>query len=257
MVDLSKRRGLVVGVSTENSFGHHCARALVNLGAEIIATSRRGDRGRALAESAGCARHLALDCDDEASIDAAFAEVASVWGRLDFLVHTIMAAPSGVLKRPLVDLSKGDFERVLSAGTYSLIGLCRRALPLFARSTAPRVVTFTFAGSQQMAPNYHAAGICKAALEASVRYLAYELGPKGVLVNAISTSMIATDLVLGEWGAEVAEKTQALIRKRAPTRSAVGFDAVTSAAAWLVSEELKQVTGEVLMVDGGFSKTYV
>jgi len=252
MVDLSNRRGLVVGLSSENSFGFQCARALVRMGAEVAATSRRSEQGRALADSAGCARHLSLDCDDERSVDAAFAELAAEWGRLDFLIHTVMAAPSGVLRNPLVDLSRIDFERVLSAGAYSLIMLARRTLPLLSSSSSPRIVTFTFAGSQQMAPSYHVAGICKAALEATVRYLAFELGPKRVLVNAVSTPMIPTDLVLGEWGEAAADKTQALLQKRSPTRAAVGFDAVTSAVAWLVSEELQQVTGEVLMVDGGF-----
>jgi enoyl-[acyl-carrier protein] reductase I len=258
MVDLSGRRGLIAGFSGENSFGFSCARAMVEMGAKVTVTSRpqRAEECRRLAESLGCA-HLSLDADDERSMDAAFAQLEAVEPRLDFVVHTIMSVPAGVLDRPLLELTRADFEHTLSAGTHSLVSIVRRALPLLLRSPSPRVLTFSFAGSRLMAPNYHVAGICKAALESAVRYLAMELGPKGVLVNALSTSMIPTDVVLRNWGETVAEKTKALLTKRAPTRSAAGLREVTSHAGWLVSGEMTQMTGEVTMVDGGFSKTYV
>jgi enoyl-[acyl-carrier protein] reductase I len=259
MIDLSGRRGLVVSLSSENSFGYQIARELVRGGAEVAGTTRpaHGSGGATLARAAGCARHFALDCDDERSVLATFDELARDWGRLDFVVHTVMTVPPGAVRRPLVELSRPDFERTLAIGAHSLILLAQRALPLLEKSAAPRIVACTFAGSQRVVPNYHVGGICKAALEATVRYLAYELGEKGVLVNALSTTMVATDVVTREWGDAVAARTRALVSKRAPARAATEFADLTAAVAWMVSADLRHITGDVLHVDGGYSLTYL
>lgn len=252
------RRGVVVGVSGENSIGFHVAKALQAHGAEVAVTSRPGrvPEVQALAEANGFSFEP-LEATNEQSIREAFAHLGERFERLDFLVHTLVSVPSEVLARPLVELERDAFHGVLDAGVWSLVRLCREAEPWLSRSDAPRVVTLTSECGERMTPHYHVAGIGKAALGAAVLYLAYELGPKGILVNAVSPSLLATDGAMTAVGAKNAEATRAYLAKKAPTRKPVEQEDAAQAVAWLSSPSARNITGETLVVDGGYSRIYL
>jgi enoyl-[acyl-carrier protein] reductase I len=255
---LEGRRGLVLGMSSANSVGYQCATAFAALGAEVAVAYRpsRRETCAPLAEAAGCALHFGVDADDEDSLAAAFQALQSAWGRLDFLVHTLVHVPEGLLAHPLVDVTRQEFNAVMDIGVHSLVVACRHAMPLFESSASPRVVALTSASDQLMTPHYHAVGIAKAALVATVRYLAYELGPRGVLCNAVSFSILPTDGANRAVGAENALATHAAVAKRAPTRKPLEFAHVAGAIAFLASSLCENTTGEVVTVDGGFSRLY-
>lgn len=255
--DEGARRGVVLGVSSDNSIGAACARRLGELGASVAVTCRPERRRQldALAERRGWIV-VSADADDDASLDAAFAELGRRWGRLDFLVHTWMRVPGALLSRPLVELGREDFRQVVEVGAYSLVAACRRALPLLSASASPRVVTMTSASSHRMTPSYHVAGIAKAALEAALLYLAAELSPRGILCNAVSFSLVATDGATALLGEKTIGATRAFVDKRAPTRHGASAEDVAAAAAWLCSAQARNLTGEILTVDGGYARTY-
>jgi enoyl-[acyl-carrier protein] reductase I len=159
-----------------------------------------------LAERLGAVR-VEFEATDEGSIEAAFARVGSEFGRLDFLLHTLVHAPEGLLARPATSLTAREFHDAMETGVRSLLVACRYALPLLERSESPRVVALSSAGAAFAMPNYHAVGIAKAALEAAVRYLALELGPKRrVLCNTVSFFLIETDAAVRAVGAEAARR---------------------------------------------------
>jgi enoyl-[acyl-carrier protein] reductase I len=252
-------RGLVVGVSGANSVGFRLAKDLTALGAKVAATYRPGRRDVCAPrlESAGVEDHAPLDVTDEGSIAAAIGRFGNAFGRIDFLVHACMHVPSGLLARPLLSVSRVELNTVVEVGAYSLIALCRYAEPWLARSEHPRVVTLTSASATRATPNYHVAGIAKAALGAALLYLAAELGPSGILCNAVGFSLIGTDGALQAVGPANAAATRAYLKKRAPTRRTVETDDVSAAVALLASPMCRNMTGEILMVDGGYSHAYL
>src|SRR3954471_24802529 len=255
---LAGRRGVVLGVWWENGVGFHAARAFRAAGAEVIVTHREPRREvvAPLAAALGCER-IELDFRDERAVAHAFSELGRRHERLDFLVHTLVHVPDGVLEKPVTELSASDFAEVLELGARSLLVACRYALPLLRRSDAPRVVTLLSPGSDHAVPHYHAVGIMKGALAATVRYLALELGPLGVLCNAVSFSIVDTDAARRVIGEELTHKTRAALAKRAFTRRATDYDDVTQSLTYLVSPLAANVTGETLHVDGGFSRGYL
>lgn len=258
MTMLDGRVGVILGVSGRNSLGYQCAQAFTAMGARVAITYRpaRTEGGGALAGELDCAAHFPLEAQDEAGLTRVAAALTAEWGRLDFLVHTWMHVPHGVLRQPLVDLGRDEFHEVLDTGVYSLILACRHLSPLLARSAQPRVVAFTSACAEQMTPGYHVAGVSKAALVAALRYLAYELGPQGIMCNAVSFSLLPTDGANRAVGAEVAARTHDAITARSATHLPLSPRHVTGAAAYLCSELSGNMTGEVLTVDGGFSRVY-
>jgi enoyl-[acyl-carrier protein] reductase I len=255
---LEGARGAIIGVSSERSIGYACAATARALGAEVAITYRpaRAAEGARLAAKLGARVHAPLEADDPATIDEAFAAFDQAFGRLDFVVHTLMHVPSELLERPLTELSRDDFARVLDIGVHSLLRLCQHARPLLMRSQAPRVVTISSPCSRRMTPHYHVAGIAKAALESALLYLAQELGPAGILCNAVSPALLATDGALGVVGADAAAATRAHLAKRAATRRPIELDDVADCVAWLCSPMARQVTGEVITLDGGYSRSY-
>lgn len=255
---LAGRRGLVLGVSGENGVGYHAARGFVAAGASVAITHReaRRDVVAPLATALGCER-VELDFRDERGVGRAVAEIGARHERLDFLVHTLVHVPDGVLEKPVTELGAADFAHVMEVGVRSLLVACRHALPFLRRSDAPRVVTLLSPGSDRAVPHYHAVGIMKGALAAAVRYLALELGPLGILCNAVSFSIVETDAARRVIGDELTQKTRGALAKRAFTRHATDYGDVVSALTYLASPLCANVTGETLHVDGGFSRGYL
>jgi len=255
---LAGRRGLVLGVSGENSVGYHAARAFRAAGAEVTISHRESRRAAVapLAEALGCER-MELDFRDESAVERGFAEFGARHGRLDFLLHTLVHVPDGILERPVTELSAADFATVMDIGVRSLLVACRYALPWLRHSDAARVVTLLSPGSDRAVPHYHAVGMMKGALAAAVRYLALELGPEGVLCNAVSFSIVETDAARRVIGSELTQKTRAALGKRAFTRRATDYDDVVNALTYLASPLCTNVAGETLSVDGGFLRGYL
>ena len=251
---LAGRRGLVVGVSGERSLGWPIACALADRGAEVAIACRPGRYAQmtALADKRGFDT-CPIDVEDPESIAGAFATLGKSWGRLDFLVHSVVHVPDGLLDGSLFAVTRGDFARVMSVAAYSLIALCGHARPLFKSGSDPRVITLTSIGSRRALPNYHVAGIAKAALESVVTYLALELGGEGVLVNGVSAGLIATDGAFRAIGPASVAAARVRLARRALTARATDAEDVAECVAWLASASARNITGEILSVDGGIA----
>jgi enoyl-[acyl-carrier protein] reductase I len=255
---LAGRRGIVLGVSGANSIGYHVARTARALGATVAVTCRPARLAEVtpLADELGAGVYP-VEIADEASLAAAFEALGRTDAALDFVVHGLVDIPDGVLTRSVLDISRTDFEHVMSVAAWSLIAACRYSRPLLVRSTAPRVVALTSACSHRMTPHYHVAGIAKAALESAVLYLALQLGKDGILVNAVGTSLLATDGAIRAVGERNAQMTRAAQAKRSATGRAVEHDEVAGCVGFLCSPLARNLTGEILTVDGGFSRAYL
>src|SRR5437763_7896496 len=194
---LDGRRGLVFGVANRRSIAWAIAQALAREGAELAFTfqGERIEQGvRDLATSLNTPPELVRPCDvsrDE-DLDAVFQAVEQVWGGLDILIHSVAYAPPQTFERPFADTQRADFQTALDISAYSLIGMARRAAPLMDTRRGGAIVTLTFNASQRAYPNYNIMAVAKAALETSVRYLAMELGPRNIRVNAVSAGPVRT-----------------------------------------------------------------
>lgn len=253
---LAGKRGLVLGVSSRDSVGFHIAEALRAQGAEVAVTVRP-QRSAMLAELAG-GGYLALELDalDEASMERAVARAAERFERLDFVVHTLVHVPEGALERPVTQLSTHELADAMDVGVRSLLAVTRYARPWLERSSSPRIVALLSGGADFAMPSYHLVGIVKAALGAAVRYLAAELGPSKILCNAVNFSMLETAAALRVIGGERTRQTRQHLAKRSMTQTPLGYADVTNAVTFLVSPLCSNLTGEALVVDGGFSRSY-
>jgi enoyl-[acyl-carrier protein] reductase I len=245
--------GLVVGVANKRSISWAIAQAAAREGASLALTYQ-GERLEENVRELGAtlaAPPLILPCDvaDDAQIDAVFAAIERERGRLDFLVHGVAFADRADLDRPFVETSRDGFRKALDISAYSLVALTRRAAPLMERNGGGSVLTLSFLGSDRVFPNYNVMGVAKAALESSVRYLASELGPKNIRVNAISAGPIKTLAAAGISGFSGILQTY---RDRAPLRRTVETAEVADAAIMLLGPAGRAITGEVLVVDGGY-----
>ncbi|MCI0429063.1 MAG: enoyl-ACP reductase FabI [Rhodospirillales bacterium] len=247
---LRGRRGLVVGIANEHSIAWGCAKAFHRLGAELAITYLN-DKARPFVEPLAKAVEadilMPLDVRIEGQVEAVFERLARDWGRLDFLLHSIAFAPREALHGRVVDVPREGFLQAMDVSCWSFIRMAKLAEPLMKDGGA--LFTMTYYGSQMVVENYNVMGPVKAALEASVRYLAAELGPKGIRVNAISPGPLKTRAASGipEFD-ELLEKAQA----KAPARSLVDIDDVGIATAFLALESARLITGETLYVDGGY-----
>ncbi|WBU55483.1 enoyl-ACP reductase FabI [Paracoccus sediminicola] len=251
MGDLLKgKRGLVMGVANDRSIAWGIARALADQGAEL-AFSYQGDmfaqRVQPLAESVGSDLLVDVDVTDDASLDAAFAKIAERWDSLDFLVHAIAYSNKDELTGRFVNTSRQNFKNSLDISCYSLIEVARRAHPMM--SGGGTILTLTYGGSNRVTPFYNVMGVAKAALEATVRYLANDLGPDGIRVNAISPGPMKTLAGAAIGGAR---KTFRHTAANAPMRANATLDAIGGTAVWLTSDWGNATTGEIVMVDGGY-----
>lgn len=247
---LEGKRGLVMGVANDRSIAWGIAKALAAEGAELAFTYQGeafGKRVQPLAESLGSDVLLDVDVTNDASLDAAFAALSERWGRLDILVHAIAFSSKDELTGRFVDTSRANFKQSLDISCYSLIEVARRSLPLM--SEGGTILTLTYAGSNRVTPFYNVMGVAKAALESAVRYLANDLGPQGIRVNAISPGPMKTLAGAAIGGAR---KTYRHTEANAPLRANATLEAIGGTAVWLASDWGACTTGEVVTVDGGY-----
>jgi enoyl-[acyl-carrier protein] reductase I len=255
MSDLSGKTGLVVGVANKRSIAWAIANAASAAGARLALTyqgERLEENVRDLAAGLSDPLVLPLDVTDDGQIARAFENVDGAFGGLDFVVHGAAYAPREELSNPFVQTSREGFRMALDVSAYSLIALSRGALPLMERRGGGSILTLTYLGSGRVFPNYNVMGVAKAALESTVRYLAADLGPKNIRVNAISAGPIKT---LAATGVAGFSNILQVYRDRAPLRRTVDTAEVADAAVFLLSDAGRAVTAEVLMVDGGFHAT--
>jgi enoyl-[acyl-carrier protein] reductase I len=255
MADLQGKTGLIVGVANKRSIAWAIAQAASTAGARLAVTyqgERLEDNVRELSEALKDPLILPCDVTDDAQIAHVFSEIEREFGGLDFVVHGAAFAPREELSAPFSQTTRAGFKMSLDISAYSLIALARAAVPLMEPRGGGSIVTLTYLGSDRVFDNYNVMGVAKAALEASVRYLAADLGPKAIRVNAISAGPIKT---LAASGISGFSSILQLYRDRAPLRRTVETAEVADAAVFLLSHAGRAVTGEVMMVDGGYHVT--
>ena len=251
MADLLKgKRGLIMGVANQRSIAWGIASAMAAEGAELAFTYQGeafGKRVAPLAETLGSNILVDVDVTDDASMDSAFDQIKSQWGSLDFVVHALAFSDKDELTGRFVNTSRANFKNSLDISCYSLIEVARRAAPLM--NEGGTILTVTFQGSNRVTPFYNVMGVAKAALESAVRYLANDLGPDGIRVNAISPGPMKTLAGAAIGGAR---KTYRTTEANAPLRANATLQAVGGTAVYLASDAGACTTGEIIHVDGGY-----
>jgi len=245
------KRGLIMGVANDRSIAWGIAKAMHDAGAELAFTYQGeafGKRVQPLAESVGSDILLDLDVTDDASLDAGFAELAETWPTIDFLVHAIAYSDKSELTGRFINTSRENFKHSLEISAYSFIEVARRAYPLM-RDKGGTLLTMTYQGSNKVVPNYNVMGVAKAALESATRYLANDLGPEGIRVNAISPGPMKTLAGAAIGGAR---KTYKHTDQNAPLRANATLEAIGGTAVYLASDAGACTSGEVIHVDGGY-----
>jgi enoyl-[acyl-carrier protein] reductase I len=245
------KRGLIMGVANDHSIAWGVAKALADQGAELAFTYQGealGKRVKPLAGSLGSSIVLPCDVEDLASVDDLFAALKAQWGSIDFLVHCIAYSDRGELKGRYADTTRENFTRTMVISAFSFTEVAKRAAALMPHGGS--MTTLTFGGATRVMPNYNVMGIAKAALEASVRYLAADFGPVGIRVNAISAGPIRTLAGAGIADARFMFNFQ---RDHSPLRRTVTIEDVGGAALYLLSNLSSGVTGEVHFVDAGYN----
>ena len=246
---LAGKRGLVMGIANDHSIAWGIAKAAREQGAALAITYQGegfGRRVRPLAESLDASVIVPADVLDPASLDGVFAAIEAEWGGLDFVVHAIAYSDKSELTGRYADTSRENFLRTMEISCYSFVDVTRRSAALMRDGGA--ALTLTYLGAQRVTPNYNVMGVAKAALEASVRYLASDLGPEGVRVNALSPGPMRTLAGSAITGARRVFKASAAA---APLRRNASLEEVGGAACFLLSDLGAGVTGEVVFVDGG------
>jgi enoyl-[acyl-carrier protein] reductase I len=245
------KRGLIMGVANERSIAWGIAKAMAEAGAELAFTYQGeafGSRLKPLAESVGSDFMVDVDVTDDASLDAAFESLAARWPTIDFVVHAIAFSDKNELTGRFLNTSRANFRNSLDISCYSLIEVARRAHPLMVENGGT-ILTLTYQGSNRVTPFYNVMGVSKAALESAVRYLANDLGPEGIRVNAISPGPMKTLAGAAIGGAR---KTYKHTDMNAPLRSNATLEAVGGTAVYLASDAGACTTGEIIRVDGGY-----
>ena len=248
---MAGKKGLIMGIANERSLAWGIARAVADQGAELAVTwqgETLKKRVLPLAERLGAALTAEADVTDPASLDALFDAIAARWGRLDFLVHAIAWSDKEQLKGRYVDTTRENFQRSMLISCYSFTELARRALPLM-EDGGGSLLTLTYIGAERVVPHYNVMGVAKAALEASVRYLAADLGPAGIRVNAISAGPVRTLAASGIGDFRYILKWNQL---NSPLKRNTTIEDVGGAALFLLSELGAGTTGEILHVDSGY-----
>jgi enoyl-[acyl-carrier protein] reductase I len=248
---MAGKRGLIMGVANDHSIAWAIARACADQGAELAFTYQPGGgferRVRPLAESVGSPLVTPCSVEEDASIEEAFAEVGKVWDRLDFVVHAIAYSDKAQLKGRYVDTTRDNFRHSLDISCYSFTAVARAAEPLM--TDGGSLLTLTYEGASRVMPSYNVMGVAKAALEASVRYLASDLGEKGIRVNALSAGPMRT---LAGSAISGARFTYGWQGRSSPLRRNVTHGEVGNSGLYLVSDLSAGVTGGVHFIDSGY-----
>ena len=251
MTDLMKgKRGLIMGVANDRSIAWGIAKAMADEGAELAFSYQGeafGKRVEPLAASVGSDILIDVDVTDDASMEAAFAALKEKWGTLDFVVHAIAFSDKSELTGRFSDTSRANFSNSLEISCYSFIDVARRASELMPEGGT--LLTLTYQGSNRVTPFYNVMGVAKAALESAVRYLANDLGPQNIRVNAISPGPMKTLAGAAIGGARKTFKTT---ETNAPLRANATLEAVGGTAVYLASDYGACTTGEIVRVDGGY-----
>jgi enoyl-[acyl-carrier protein] reductase I len=245
------KRGLIMGVANDHSIAWGIARTLAAQGAALAFTHQGealGRRVRPLAQSLNSELVLPCDVEDIASVDAVFAAIAAKWGGLDFLVHAVAFSDKNELKGRYADTTRENFARTMLISCFSFTEAAKRAATLMPAGGA--MVTLTYNGGQRAMPNYNVMGVAKAALEASVRYLAVDFGAAAIRVNAISAGPIRT---LAGAGISDARAMFSFQQRHSPLRRGVTLDEIGGAALYLLSDLSTGVTGDIHFVDCGYN----
>jgi len=247
---LDGKKGLVVGIANEHSIAWGCARAFRAFGAELAVTylnEKARPHVEPLARELGAPIVLPLDVASPGQLEAVFAHITETWGELDFLVHSIAFSPRDTLAGRVTDAPLEGFLKTMEVSCWSFIRMAQLAEPLM--KNGGTLFTMTYYGSQMVVENYNIMGVAKAALESAVRYLAAELGPKGIRVHAVSPGPLATRAASGipEFDA-LLEKA----KRKAPARELVAIDDVGAATAFLAHDAARLITGQVIYIDGGY-----
>jgi enoyl-[acyl-carrier protein] reductase I len=247
---LEGKRGLIVGIANENSIAWGCAKAFRALGAELAVTYLN-DKAKKyvdpLARALEAPIVMPLDVNVPGQMEAVFERITKDWGRLDFVVHSIAFSPKNALGGRVTDVTKEGFLTTMDVSCWTFIRMAHLAEPLMKKGGA--LFTMSYYGSQMVVKNYNIMGVAKAALECAVRYIAAELGPKGIRVHAISPGPLATRAASG------IPEFDALLDKaksKAPARNLVSIDDVGVATAFLAHDAARLMTGETLYIDGGY-----
>lgn len=249
---MAGKRGLIMGVANDHSIAWGIARMLAQHGATLAFTYQDEallKRVRPLAESVG-ENAVLMPCDvaSDADLDAVFGELAGKWGSLDFVVHAVAFSNKEELTGDYVDTTRANFAQTLDISCYSFTAVAQRAATLMSEGAS--LVTLTYSGAERVMPNYNVMGVAKAALEASVRYLATSLGKRGIRVNAISAGPMRTLAGAAISGARFVYKWQG---ENAPLRRNITLDDIGGAGLYLLSDLSAGVTGEVHFVDSGYN----
>ncbi len=247
---LHGKRGLVVGIANEHSIAWGCALALRDAGAELAITwfnDKAQPYVEPLARAVEASIVMPLDVEQPGALEAVFDAITTQWGRLDFLIHSIAFAPKTDLHGRVVDCSREGFARAMDISCHSFARMARLAEPLMPEGGS--LMTMSYIGAEEVIPDYGVMGPVKAALEASVRYLAAELGPRGIRVNAISPGPLATRAASGipNFDALLAQTA-----RRAPLRRLVDIAEVGALCAFLAGDSARAITGTTLYVDAGY-----
>jgi enoyl-[acyl-carrier protein] reductase I len=247
---LDGKKGLIVGIANDQSIAWGCAKAFRSLGSELAVTYLN-DKARKhvepLAREVEAAIMMPLDMRIPGQLEAVFGRISEEWGSLDFVIHSIAFSPKEALQGRVVDVPCEGFLSTMEISCWSFIRMAQLAEPLM--TNGGTLFTMTYYGSQMVVENYNIMGLAKAALECAVRYMAAELGPKGIRVHAISPGPLATRAASG---IPEFDELLAKAKVKAPSRSLVSIDDVGLATAFLAHDAARLITGSTLYVDGGY-----
>ncbi len=248
---LAGKRGLVMGVANDRSIAWGIAKACHEAGAELAFTYQGeafGKRVQPLIESIGADFMVDMDVTDDAALDEGFSKLQERWDSIDFVIHAIAYSEKSELTGRFLETSRANFKNSMDISVFSFIEVARRAYPMM-KENGGSLITLTYQGSQRVVPNYNVMGVAKAALESTTRYLANDLGPDGIRVNAISPGPMKTLAGAAIGGAR---KTFKFNEQNAPLRSNATLEAVGGTAVYLISDAGAYTSGEVIRVDGGY-----
>ena len=251
LITLEGKRGLVVGIANESSIAYGCAKAFRALGAELAVTylNAKAERHvKPLADELEAALFLPLDVRNEGELEAVFAAIQEKWGKIDFVLHSIAFAPKEDLHARVVDSSQEGFLLAMDVSCHSFVRMAKLAEPLMTDGGCLQTVTFY--GGEKVVEHYNLMGPVKAALESVTRYMAAELGDKGIRVHALSPGPLATRAASG---IDRFDELMTRVAERAPTHHLVTIEDVGAYAAFLASDAAKSLTGSVAFIDGGYN----